>query len=64
MLDHGYQSTPDMIVIGAFAGLRIGEIVKVAAADINWIMNTIRSIRKSGLDHIVRMPPAVQEVAH
>ena len=63
MLDHGYQSTRDMIVIGALTGLRIGEIVKIAAVDIDWTTNTIRSIRKGGLDHIVHMPPAVQAIA-
>lgn len=62
MLDHGYQSTRDMIVIGALTGLRMSEIVKMHTDDIDWTTNTIRSIRKGGLHHVVHMPHAVQEI--
>ncbi len=64
MLDSGaYQSTRDMIVIAALTGLRIGEVVKIRDEDIDRVTNTIRSLRKGGLEHIVYMPPAIQEIA-
>lgn len=63
MLDYGYQSTRDMIVIAALTGLRIGEVVKIRGEDIDHVTNTIQSLRKGGLWHIVHMPPAVQEIA-
>jgi len=64
MLDHGYQSTRDMIIVGALTGLRMGEIVKIHTDHVDWTTNTIRSIRKGGLRHVVHMPPVVQEIMH
>lgn len=63
MLDHGYQSTRDMIIVGALTGLRVSEIVKIQDNDVDHLTGTIRSTRKGGLEHLVHMPPAVREIA-
>ena len=65
MLDSGaYRRTRDIITIAALTGLRIGEIVKIRAEDVDLESCTIRTIRKGGLDHVVAMPPQLLELAN
>lgn len=64
MLDSGaYRRTRDIITIAALSGLRIGEIVKIRGEDVDLRAETIRTIRKGGLDHIVALHPVLVELA-
>lgn len=63
MLDLGYQSTRDIIALGALTGLRVSELVKIHDNDLDPVTWTLRSTRKGGLEHVVYLPPAAQEIA-
>lgn len=58
-----WQSTLDMITIGANTGLRVSEIAAIHGSDFDPYTGTIRSIRKGGITHYVQCPPAVLEIA-
>ncbi|MEO6116029.1 MAG: tyrosine-type recombinase/integrase [Pseudolysinimonas sp.] len=45
-----YARTRDIILIAAFTGLRVGEVVKIRGEDIDLVGMTVRSIRKGALD--------------
>ncbi len=45
-----YSRTRDIILIAAFTGLRLGEVVKLRGEDVDLVGMTIRSIRKGDLD--------------
>jgi len=45
-----YQRTRDIILVAAFTGLRVGEVVKIRGEDVDLVGMTIRSIRKGDLD--------------
>jgi integrase/recombinase XerD len=45
-----YSRTRDIIMVAAYTGLRIGEVVKIRGEDVDIPGRRIRSIRKGGLD--------------
>lgn len=45
-----YSRTRDIILIAAFTGLRLGEVVKIRGEEVDLADMTIRSIRKGDLD--------------
>lgn len=64
MLSAGaYRTTREMIIIGAQTGLRVSEIVRIRAEDIDWTSRTIHTIRKGGVQLVVHMPDDVVEIA-
>lgn len=64
VLDCGiYTRTRDIILIAAFTGLRIGEVVKIRGEDVDLRAMTIKSMRKGNLDWEGTLNSALLEIA-
>ena len=59
-----YRRTRDIIMVAAFTGLRIGEVVKIRGEDVDLVGMTIRSIRKGDLDWQGPLNEELLDIAH
>lgn len=59
----GYKRTRDLITIAALSGLRIGEIVRIRAEDVDLETGTLTSERKGGYLHTITLHPILLELA-
>jgi integrase/recombinase XerD len=65
VLDSGiYTRTRDIILIAAFTGLRLGEVVRIRGEDVDLRGMTIRAHRKGDLDWQGTLNTELLEIAH
>jgi integrase/recombinase XerD len=57
------QSTADLIAVAAMTGLRVGEVVRIRGEDVDRITWTLRSVRKGGVDMLIKLSSGMIELA-
>ena len=63
LTSHTYRRTKAMILLAAYAGLRVGEIARIRGDDVDLLTKTLRVTGKGGKQRDVPLHPLLQRLA-